>query len=216
MESRFTRMEVVGSDDSAHTVDLRILSYGTVDSFGTVWEPGCVDDTLRSGYLPLAFSHSWDEPVGHMVERLPDDGVGPVVRFQFDNFEDVPRARQVYSQMRSGTLRDCSIGFNEWTRRDPTESERSALKGARDVVSRVGLDEVSVVLHGAVQQAELVGIRSLSALAGDIDDRTDDIEVDDLTDEGPLEANADGELVSVVDYTEAERLIDQALYNIGS
>lgn len=201
MESRFTRMEVVGTDEAAHTVDLRILSYGAVDTYGTVWEPGCVDDTLRSGYLPLAFSHSWNEPIGHMVERLPDDGVGPVVRFQFDNFEDVPRARQVYSQMKSGTLRDCSIGFHEWIRRDPTASERSALKGARDIVSQVGLDEVSVVLKGAVQQAKLVGIRSVAELAEDVS--LEDADVDEISD-------------VPVDYTEAERLIDEALYNIGS
>lgn len=202
MDSRFTRMEVKATDDAAHTVDLRILSYGTVDTFGTMWEPGCVDETLTRGYLPLAFSHSWDEPIGHMLERLPDDEQGPVVRFQFDDFDAVPRARQVYAQMSSGTLRDCSIGFSGWTRRDPSDGERAALVGVRDIVSSVRLDEVSVVLRGAVKDATMVGLRHLAELAKDV-------EIKESEEEHDIEPER-------IDYTEAEALIDEALYNLGS
>lgn len=159
MISRFTRAEVLAADDTAHTVDLRIFTYNTVDSFGTRWEPGCADQSLAEGYLPFAFSHSWEEPIGHMDRVVTNDSTGPVVRFAFDDFNDVPRARQVYSQLKSGTLRDCSIGFSGWTRRDPSQEELAQAPELRDVVSKVDLDEVSIVLHGAVPGAELVGLR---------------------------------------------------------
>lgn len=185
-QTRFTRATVVGADASNHTVDLRILSYDTVDQFGTVWLRGSVDETLAQDFLPLAWSHSWTEPIGRMVERLPDDSLGPVVRFQLDDFNDVPMARQVYSQLNSGTLRDCSIGFGGWVRSDPTPEDLARFPGATDMVSKVSLDEVSVVLRGAVPSAELVGIR-------------DDSKV----------------LPEVVDYTQLEASVDETLRDLG-
>lgn len=195
--SRFTRAVVVGSSAEDHTIDLRILSYDTVDSYGTVWLRGSVDETLADGYLPLAWSHQWTEPVGKMVERLPDDDLGPVVRFQLDDFDDVPMARQIYSQLKSGTLRDCSIGFSGWNRSDPSSDEAAQWPGAKDIVSRVSLDEVSVVLRGAVPSAELVGIRDETAVVDediDVSDLEEDIDVSEAIDYSKLEASVDAVL----------------------
>lgn len=205
IESRFTRAVVVESDDIAHTVDLRIASYGTVDTFGTVWLRGCFDETLARGYLPLAFQHSWADPVGRMVEDLGDDAEGRVVRFEFDDFDAVPRARQIYSQLKSGTLKDCSIGFSGWVRSEPTNEELAQYPGAVDLVHRVDLDELSVVLHGAVPSAELVGIRQVAEDVRSLAQEIADAEI--------VELDSDPEVV--VDYSESERIADETLRRLG-
>lgn len=152
--------EFVRADDAEKTMDIRILSYNTVDSYGTLWLQGCASESLAGGYLPLAWAHDRAEPIGSMVQPLGDDDIGPVVRFRLDNFDEVPMARRAYSQAKSGTLRDVSIGFSHIDVREPTEAEREMYIGVSDIVTRVTLDEVSLVMRGAVPSAQLLVVRA--------------------------------------------------------
>lgn len=152
--------ELIRSDDGDHTMDIRILSYNTVDSYGTMWMAGCVEESLSGGYLPFAWAHDRSEPIGSMIKSLGDDEVGPVVQFRLDNFDEVPMAKRAYSQAKSGTLRDVSIGFSSIDVRTPTAAEKETYPGVEDIVTRVTLDEVSLVMRGAVPGAQLLVVRS--------------------------------------------------------
>jgi hypothetical protein len=86
------------------------------------------------------------------------------VIFEFDDFDAVPRARQGYSQARSGTITDCSVGFFYLQRRDPTDQERDQYPGINEVIEKAGLDEVSLVLRGAVPGAKVLALRSAGGM----------------------------------------------------
>ena len=78
----------------------------------------------------------------------------------------IPRARQAYAQVKSGTLRDCSVGFSHAEKRTPTDDETRTYPGVREVIERATLDEVSLVLRGAVPGAEVVSVRQSAGRAG--------------------------------------------------
>lgn len=150
------------AEDGRHYVTLHAISPGVVDTYGSLWEPDAFDESLARRLPTLVWSHNWADPIGHGLDYQtgPD---GPTVRFAFDDFDAVPRARQAFVQTESGTIRDCSVGFSDVTRRDPTEQERIDYPGVREVITRATMDELSLVLAGAVPGAKVVSVRAANA-----------------------------------------------------
>ncbi len=156
------------SEDGHHYVELRAIQPGVVDDYGTLWNAAAFDESLGRRLPVLAWSHDWADPIGCGVSYTADDG-GPMIRFRFDDFDAVPRARQAFAQVQSGTLRDCSVGFSRAQRRDPNDDERAAHPTAREVIDAADLDEVSIVLRGAVPGAEILSVRMLEESRGPVD-----------------------------------------------
>lgn len=148
------------TEDDQHFIDLQIITPNVVDDYGSVWMEDCFDRSLDERMPTLAWAHDWSEPIGRGVSWSRQPGEGPVVRFRLDDFDAVPTARRAFAQVESGTIDDCSVGFSNTARRDPTEAERQQWPGAREVIESADDDEVSLVLRGAVPGAKVVAYRS--------------------------------------------------------
>lgn len=146
------------AEDGRHTVTLQAIRPGVVDDYGSVWMADAFDRSLGERLPTLCWSHDWADPIGHGLDYQTTDE-GPVVRFAFDDFDAVPRARQAFAQTKSGTIRDCSVGFSKVERRDPTDDELTQYPGVREVILSARMDELSLVLAGAVPGAQVVGVR---------------------------------------------------------
>lgn len=148
--------------DGKPGVTLKVISAGVVDDYGTVWMPDAFDESLATRGPVLCWSHDWSEPLGPMVDyRTGPDG--PEIDFVFSDFEAVPTARRAHAQVLDGTIKDCSVGFARMEWRDATDSDKKQWPGAREVITKSGLDEVSLVLRGAVPGAKVLAFRSASA-----------------------------------------------------
>ena len=147
------------TDDGAPGVTLQAITPYIVDDYGSVFTHDCFDRSLRERPPVLCWSHDWADPIGHPVGYETGDG-GPRVSFEYDDFDAVPRAKQANAQVRSRTIRDCSVGFSNAKRRDPTDDELAQWPGAREVIFDADLDEISLVLRGAVPGAKVVAYRS--------------------------------------------------------
>jgi len=140
-------------------VTLKVITPGIVDDYGSVFLADAFDAWLSQRSPVLCWSHDWSEPLGPAVEvRTGEDG--PEIDFTFSDFEAVPMARRAHAQVLDGTIRDCSVGFSNTKRRDPTDDELVRWPGAREVITSAELDEVSLVLRGAVPGAKVMSIRS--------------------------------------------------------
>lgn len=142
-------------------VTLHCIRPGCVDDYGSVWSPDTFDASLAERMPTLCWSHDWSEPLGPPVafRTTPD---GPEVDFVFSDFAAVPMARRAHAQVTDGTIEDCSVGFSNVRRRDPTDEEKAQYPGIREVIEEATLDEVSLVLRGAVPGAKVLSVRSSS------------------------------------------------------
>jgi HK97 family phage prohead protease len=155
-----TRAEVrMVGDGSSRQFVARVLTYDTIDDYGTIWLPGCFDESLQTRMPRIAWAHSWQDPIGHYIDVAKNDGQVLDLVGQLSSFDDVPRARQAYSQMQDGTIDQFSVGFTrqKWTNVDD-EAKRAA--GAYEEMVKATLDEASPVLVGAVQGTKLLGTRA--------------------------------------------------------
>lgn len=140
-------------------VTLHVTVPGVVDDYGTLWAADAFDESLGRRLPTLCWAHDWSEPLGPAVDFRAGTN-GPEVDFAFSDFDAVPMARRAHTQVGDGTIRDCSVGFWNARRRDPTNEERAAHPGIREVIERADLDEVSLVLRGAVPGAKVLAVRS--------------------------------------------------------
>jgi HK97 family phage prohead protease len=152
-----------GQPGDPHLITLHLIAPNVVDDYGSLWYADCFDEDLATRLPAMAWAHNWSEPIGHGIDYRTSDQ-GPEVIFEFDDFDAVPRARQGYSQARSGTITDCSVGFFYLQRRDPTDQEREQYPGINEVIEKAGLDEVSLVLRGAVPGAKVLALRSAGGM----------------------------------------------------
>lgn len=156
--------EIRAVDDTG-TVEVIAVAYGVVDDYGSLWAPGVFARSLEERMPTFAFGHNWSEPIGRGV-FAQDTDAGQYVTLRLDLDENVPRALQAHAQMRSGTLDDVSVGFSNVTRRPPTDDEKEAYPGVTEVILDADLDEISVVLRGAVPGAKVLAVR---AAGGQVD-----------------------------------------------
>lgn len=140
-------------------VTLHAIKPGVVDDYGTLWMPDCFDEGLAQRMPTLCWSHDWSEPLGPATGYTtgPD---GPTIDFAFSDFDAVPMARRAHAQVADGTIQDCSVGFVGINRRDPTDEEVKAFPGVREVMLEALMDELSLVLRGAVPGAKVLAFRS--------------------------------------------------------
>lgn len=140
-------------------VTLHAIRPGVVDDYGSIWAPDAFDEALRTRLPTLCWAHDWQEPLGPATgfRTGPD---GPEIDFQFSDFEAVPQARRAHAQVTDGTIADCSVGFSGAERRKPTSDELRQFPGVTEVITSAGLDEVSLVLRGAVPGAKVVSVRA--------------------------------------------------------
>ena len=165
--SHLAEVRAVTATDGVHSITLHCIKPGVVDDYGSLWMPDAFDESLRNRLPVLAWSHDWSDPLGRGVDfRTSSDG--PEVIFEFDDFDSVPQSKRAYAQAKSGTIQDCSVGFSDAMRRDPTDDEKVAFPGIREVIERATLDEVSLVLRGAVPGAKVLSVRSAGASEPDL------------------------------------------------
>jgi HK97 family phage prohead protease len=138
--------------DSPGTVVARCVTYNAIDEYETIFDPGCFAESLRTRLPVFAWAHSWSEPIGRATRVVRDDTTALVLEFRLDLEGAVSRAQQAYEQLRSGTLGEFSVGF----RGQSSYLDDDGVKH----FSKAKLDEVSVVLAGAVPGTELLSVRS--------------------------------------------------------
>lgn len=154
-ETRTGEVRAAGDDG---TIEILAVAYNVTDDYGTQFRRGTFTASLERHLPVIAWAHSWDEPIGRATGfRETDDGL--VLTARLDIGGAVPRADQAYEQMRSGTLTDVSVGFM----RRASEQEGDVV-----VITEADLDEVSVVLRGAVPGAKVLAVRS--ARSGEVVD----------------------------------------------
>lgn len=169
-QRRFRGVEVRAATlpDGAAGVVLQVIRPGVVDDYGSLWDAHAFDESLSQRLPTLCWAHDWSDPLGPGVGYETSDD-GPRVSFRFSDFDAVPQARRAHAQVTDGTIQDCSVGF--WVptggRRDPTEAEVKEYPGVREVITRAMLDEVSLVLRGAVPGAKVLAVRTA---AGTVDE----------------------------------------------
>jgi len=85
----------------------RVMTYGQLDAMGFGWADGCLDASLDERLPVLTWAHDWADPIGRATSWRRD-GADVILYWQFD---DVPRATQARTQLRSGTITDISVGL---------------------------------------------------------------------------------------------------------
>ena len=132
------------------TIELLAVSYGITDDYGTQFQRGTFTESLEQRLPVIAFGHDWSDPIGRATAfREDDDGLYLTARLDIGGA--VPRADQAYAQLRSGTLTDVSVGFMRTSSED---------RDGHVMITKAELDEVSVVLRGAVPGAKVLAVRS--------------------------------------------------------
>lgn len=150
-EHRALTAEVRVPDDGTRTFEAVVMRYGTVDDYDTIFDKGCFAASLEQRMPRITWAHNWSEPLGRYVDYKDTRSQLTLVG-EFDDFDDVPRARQAWAQLRSGTIDQFSVGFHRIQTRDDDEN--------RTHFTEAGLDEVALVLVGAVPGTKLVNVRS--------------------------------------------------------
>jgi HK97 family phage prohead protease len=158
-ERRTARGLEVRQKDGMRVVRLRPIVPNTVDDYKSVFLPATFDASLAERMPTLAWGHNWQDPIGRAVD-WGTDGDLRWIDFRVDDPALVPSAARALAQIESGTIDDVSVGFSGTQRRDPTDMELERWPGAREVIERADLDEVSLVLRGAVPGAKVLSLRS--------------------------------------------------------
>jgi HK97 family phage prohead protease len=157
LNRRITRsvpVEFRAVDDHPRRFLARVIQYDVVDDYDTEFAPGVFTDSLARRLPRVVWAHDWSEPLGRYIEARDAAELLDLVG-EFDDFDDVPRARQAYAQLKSGTIDQFSVGFVPL---DGHMAERDGREVFR--FTRARLDEVSLVLAGAVPGTELLAVRS--------------------------------------------------------
>jgi HK97 family phage prohead protease len=149
-ETRTISGEVRAPGDG-RTFEAVVMRYGVLDDYETIFNPGCFTASLEKRLPRITWSHDWTDVIGRVVD-YKDTPDSLTVIGELDDFDAVPRARQAYAQLMSGTVDQFSVGF----RRLSTED----VDGVTHFTAAT-LDEVACVLSGAVPDTELLSVRSV-------------------------------------------------------
>jgi HK97 family phage prohead protease len=163
-ERRHARTEVraATTDDGMRVVTLQPIVPNLVDDYGSVFMPDTFDESLAARMPTLAWAHSWQAPIGRAMAWAKD---GDLRSIEF-RVADTQQARDAYELCQPGpngeppVIDDCSVGFSNTKRREPTDDELERWPGAREIITKADLDEVSLVLRGAVPGAKVLALRS--------------------------------------------------------
>lgn len=150
---RAPRVQIRALDDKEGRFQARVMHYDVVDDYRTIFAPGLFRESLEARLPRVVWAHDWAEPLGRYID-YDDTATHLDLIGEFDNFDDVPRARQAYAQLKSGTIDEFSVGFMPL---DGEEIQRDGENFFR--FTRARLDEVSLVLAGAVPNTQLLAVR---------------------------------------------------------
>jgi HK97 family phage prohead protease len=142
---------VTDVSDDGRTFTARAVAYDTTDDYDTRFKPGVFAASLEQRLPVIAWSHDWADPIGRVTD-FEDRDDGLYITARLSDPDDVPRARQARSQLADGTLTDVSVGF---VRRDAVRAKDGIVD-----ITVADLDEVSLVLRGAVPGATVTSVRS--------------------------------------------------------
>jgi HK97 family phage prohead protease len=140
----------------------RLLAFSVRDDYGTTFRPGLFDAQLRAGdWPPLLYGHNWMDLRAVLGQWMDRDWERPAtldLLAGFDDFEAVPYARQASTQLRSGTLKEFSVGFTRLEDRKHPDMENTV------EITEAYLDEGSIVPRGAVPGTRLLQMRASGLL----------------------------------------------------
>jgi HK97 family phage prohead protease len=138
------------------------VTYGTVDDYGSGWTPGVFTEALSQRMPTILYGHDWynlDHVLGTGIDsREMDYGVD--VLMEFADPAKVPPAGRAMHLVEQKIITDVSVGFlrTEW--REGTELTADEIeRGAREMIDSAEMDELSLVVRGAVPGAGIRGRR---------------------------------------------------------
>lgn len=149
-------------DEERHTVDARVLSYRQADRHGSVWEPGCMADSLRAGPPVILAHHDPTRPIGKVISHR-DSNESLDLTIQMADLDAVPDARTAFSLMRDGVVTGWSVGFSRTHRPEPVPSDKRSAFGsnpAKEFIRSASLHEVSHVATPSVPGTAILAIRA--------------------------------------------------------
>lgn len=147
------------ADDPAkpHGFTARAVNYGVADSYNTSWQRGVFAESLAKRMPSVVWGHDRNDPIGRVI-GYRDTDAGLDIDVELDDFDAVPRAKQAYAQLKSGTMDQFSFAFKR-----AEEEPDPAIRGCTRI-TKAAVDEFSVVLVGAVPDTHLTGVRSADTL----------------------------------------------------
>lgn len=109
LESKRYVVVSIKSTGEGNTFEGDLSTYGNVDSYGDVCEPGCFDDSikLKGSKFPLLWQHNASEPIGHLIVESTE----PTLKIKGDINLDVARGKEAYSLLKRGDIQGLSIGY---------------------------------------------------------------------------------------------------------
>ena len=133
-----------------------VLRYEVLDDYDTKFAQGVFTESMNERMPRIVWGHDWRQVLGRWIEYKERNNA-LVLTGQMDSFDHVPMARQAFYQLESGTIDQFSVGFV------PTEWFDAKLEAEDKLVrtfTKGRLDEVSLVLTGAVPNTELLSLRT--------------------------------------------------------
>lgn len=156
----------ISTNESLGIVECFAAAIGNKDSVGDICLPGCFDASLRRRKPRVVWGHSWNEPIGKVLDiyevgpndpRLPPkmrvNKVGGLyARVQINLKSE--RGKEAFSNIQFfGEEQEWSIGYKTLDATFDNEKKANLLK-------EVELYEVSPVLHGANQLTGTISVKS--------------------------------------------------------
>jgi len=133
--------------------------FNVPDSRGDVISANCFKKSLaESATFPLLWAHSQFDCIGHVTAESDLRAMRVTGRLLID---DIPRARETFALLRSGSLKGISIGFIS-LRATPIDGGGTRFDEGR-------LAEVSLVACPAFEGAAVDQVRSLDTLVRGLD-----------------------------------------------
>lgn len=129
------------------TFTARAVAYGIIDDYRTRFVAGVFAEGLRKRLPVITWSHAWDDMIGK-VTSYDDRSDGLYITARLSDPAAVPRARQAAAQLAEGVITEVSVGFLRL-------ADRQGDDGITDI-TKAELDEVALVLRGAVPGAEVL------------------------------------------------------------
>jgi HK97 family phage prohead protease len=153
VERREAKIEEIREVDGRHEADIRIVSYGVVDSYNTSWKFGVFTRSIAEGSVPAVWAHQSDRPIG-VVSNFREHPTHLDATLEFLDFNAVPDARMAFESMKKGAIKGISYGFSRKAEEDDTEN-----RGATRITD-ADLFEASPVLRASVPGSRVLAVRS--------------------------------------------------------
>lgn len=153
-------------DDPPGTVEAVVSVFGNVDAYGDVVAPGAFKRSLEERMpLPIAWAHNDTIPPIGVAQTAKETSEGLFVKFLLfvDQEDDHPVARQVWTGLKQGAIKEFSFGYRvreaEWETRDGQDVR---------ILKDIDIFEASPVWIGANPQTRLVAVKDAATVKVDV------------------------------------------------